>query len=251
MSMNLRPDLEQLPPRLRKLPIDARGYPVPWFVAWVPGPDGVDVPEFRAMDAQKFRDAVKQRLCWVCGEPLGRWLAFPIGAMCVITRTISEPPSHRECAEWSIRNCPFLNNPRAVRDHADVPADARAPAGFGIERNPGVACLWMTREYELFRDGRGGALITIGKPEGVTWWREGRAATRAEVDEAIASGLPILLAAARRDGRFAVEALETQVIAARAFLPIDRHESPPSVDAVREDVASPVVPLREKASSSS
>jgi len=157
----LRPELEALPARLRHLPVDARGYPVPWFVAWRDG-----IPEFRAMDARKFRDAVTHRLCWVCGQPLGRWLAFPIGAMCVITRTISEPPSHRECAEWSIRNCPFLNNPRAVRDHTHLPADARKPAGFGIERNPGVTCLWMTREYEIFGDGRGGALITIGKPEG-------------------------------------------------------------------------------------
>src|SRR2546426_12752289 len=65
--------LETLPPRLRKLRVDARGYPVPWFVAWIDGPDGPEtVPEFRAMDGRKFRAAVKQRLCWVCGEPLGR-----------------------------------------------------------------------------------------------------------------------------------------------------------------------------------
>jgi hypothetical protein len=207
-------DLESLPVRLRGLPLDDRGYPVPWFVAWHDGK-----PEFRAMDARKFRDAIKQRLCWVCGQPLGRWLAFPIGAMCVITRTIAEPPSHRECAEWSIRNCPFLSNPRAVRDETDLPTDARAPAGFGIKRNPGVVCLWMTREYELFDDGRGRVLITIGRPETVTWWREGRLATRHEVEDAIESGLPILLNVARLDGRFAVEALEKQVLAARAFLP--------------------------------
>jgi hypothetical protein len=159
MTTALKPELETLPERLRNLPVDERGYPVPWFVAWHDGK-----PEFRAMDAQKFRDAVKQRRCWVCGQPLGRWLAFPIGAMCVITRTIAEPPSHRECAEWSIRNCPFLSNPRAVRDHTNIPADAREAAGVGIQRNPGVCCLWMTREYETFRDGRGGVLLTIGKP---------------------------------------------------------------------------------------
>jgi hypothetical protein len=210
----IKPELDPLPTRLRRLPIDDRGYPVPWFVAWVDGK-----PEFRAMDGEKLSAAIKQRLCWICGEGLGRWLAFPIGAMCAITRTISEPPSHRECAEWSIRNCPFLNNPRAVRDETNKPAEARDPAGFGIKRNPGVVCLWMTREYETFRDGRGGVLITIGKPEHVTWWREGRPATRAEVEESVESGLPILLNAARSDGRFAVEALERQVIAARALFP--------------------------------
>lgn len=220
MTTSTRIDLGVLPARIAKLRTDARGYPVPWFVAWVDGPDGPEtVPEFRAMDARKFRAAVQQRLCWVCGEPLGRWLAFPIGAMCVVTRTISEPPSHVECAEWSIRHCPFLNNPRAVRDETNVPVDARAAAGFAIKRNPGVACLWVTREYECFNDGRGGVLITIGKPERVTWWREGRSATRAEVQDAIESGLPILLNAARVDGRFAVEALEKQVQIAEGFFP--------------------------------
>jgi hypothetical protein len=214
--MTIRPDLDALPERLRDLPIDDRGYPVPWFVAWHDG-----APDFRCMDGEKFRAAVKLRLCWVCGQPLGRWLAFPIGPMCTITRTISEPPSHRECAVWSIRNCPFLKNPRAVRDEAQLPASAREPAGFGIRRNPGVMCLWMTREYEVFNDGRGGALITVGKPEGVTWWCEGRAATRAEVEASVESGLPILLSAARRDGRFAVEALEQQLLAARALFPVD------------------------------
>lgn len=207
-------ELEPLPERMRNLPVDERGYPVPWFVAWYEGK-----PEFRAMDAGKLRDALKQRLCWVCGQPLGRWLAFPIGAMCVITRTIGEPPSHRECAEWSIRNCPFLSNPEFVRDETNIPKDARPPAGFGIKRNPGVTCLWMTREYEMFADRNGRPLITIGKPEGVTWWREGRAATRAEVLAAVESGLPILLNAAKQDGRFAVETLERQLQIAMALLP--------------------------------
>jgi hypothetical protein len=215
-------NLETLPLRMRALPIDPdRGVPVPWFVAWVNGK-----PEFRAMDARKFREAVRQRLCWVCGQPLGRWLAFPIGAMCVVTRTISEPPSHRECAEWSIQNCPFLSNPRAVRDAANLPDGYRDPAGFGIMRNPGVCCLWITREYETFDDGHGRPLISIGKPENISWWCEGRAATRVEVDHAIETGLPILLAAAGRQGRFAVETLEKQVEAARQFLPASSGEPP-------------------------
>lgn len=215
----LRPDLEPLPPRLRRLPLDARGYPVPWFVAWVPGPDGNDVPEFRASDARKFRRAVKERLCWVCGEMLGRWLAFPIGPMCAITRTISEPPSHRECAEWSIRNCPFLSQPAMVRREENLPADAVAPGGHGLKRNPGVIGLWITRSYEVWNDGNGKPLITVGDPSDVTWWREGRRATRAEVDASVRGGLPILLADARRDGSFAVKTLGEYVKAAEAFFP--------------------------------
>jgi hypothetical protein len=229
----VRPDLETLPPRLRKLPVDARGYPVPWFVAWIDGPDGPEtVPEFRAMDARKFRRAVMERLCWVCGEPLGRWLAFPIGPMCTITRTISEPPSHRECAEWSVRNCPFLAQPRMVRRVDDLPEDIGAPAGLAILRNPGVMCLWITRSYELFDDGHGKKLITIGAPDSVAWWREGRAATRAEVEESVTSGFPTLLAAAKADGPFAVDALGRQYAAAEALFPAPAIEAPPSDNAV-------------------
>jgi hypothetical protein len=234
VKTDVRTDLEALPLRLRKLRVDPRGYPVPWFVAWVDGPDGPEtVPEFRAMDSRKFRAAVKQKLCWVCGEPLGRWLAFPIGPMCAITRTISEPPSHLECAEWSVRNCPFLSQPSMVRREDHLPADMEEPAGLGIKRNPGVMCLWITRSYELFDDGTGKALITIGDPDRVMWWCEGRAATRAEVDASVTSGLPILLTQAKRDGKFAVEALGRFYDRAQQYFP----GPVPSMGWVKGDVA--------------
>jgi hypothetical protein len=219
MDTEVVPTLEAIPARIRKLPV-ARGYPVPWFVAWVDGQ-----PEFRAADARKFIQAVTQRLCWVCGEPLGRWLAFPIGPMCAITRTTAEPPCHRECAEWSIRNCPFLSQPRAVRRDNALPSEAEHPAGHMITRNPGVICLWITRGYELFDDGRGKLLITVGVPESITWYREGRHATRAEVEESVSTGMPALLAAARVDGPFAVEELGRQAARVAALYP------PPSMRA--------------------
>ena len=58
---------------------------------------------------------MREKRCWVCGDPLGVHLTFPIGPMCALNRTISEPPSHHECASWSARNCPFLSRPHMVR----------------------------------------------------------------------------------------------------------------------------------------
>jgi hypothetical protein len=98
----LKPTLESLPVRLQGLPIDERGYPVPWFVAWENGK-----PEFRAMDPLKF---------------------------------------------W--REDDVINN-SALRDNA---------AGFAIARNPGVAMILATRQYEVFK-ALNGVLIQMREKE--------------------------------------------------------------------------------------
>jgi hypothetical protein len=179
---------------MENLPVDERGYVVPWFVDWLDGK-----PEFRAMDPKKLIRAVKERLCWVCGERLGVNLCFVAGPMCGINRTSSEPPAHLECGRWSARNCPFLANPRQVR-RTDETAPANNSAGFGLTRNPGVVMLWITRTYEVFsaHAGNTGPLIQMGTPESVEWWAEARPATRAEVVASIEEGLPNLEAMARQ-----------------------------------------------------
>src|SRR6267154_1896953 len=94
------------PKRSAELPRDERGYPVPWFVEWIDGK-----PDFRVMDSDKLVEAIKYKRCWVCGGPLGHYKVFTIGPMCMVNRTSAEPPSHRDCAEFSVRNCPFLTTP--------------------------------------------------------------------------------------------------------------------------------------------
>lgn len=189
MSENtLRPDLETPPPRIAALPV-RRGYPVPWFVAWVNGE-----PEFRAMDPEKLVTAIKHKRCWVCGEPLGKFMTFVVGPMCGINRTSAEPPSHKDCAQWSARNCPFLSKPQMTRREGEMLGGGigETPAGVMIKRNPGVTLLWTTKSYQLFGDGNDGVLIRIGAPEGIEWWALGKPATRAQVEESVRSGLPNL-----------------------------------------------------------
>lgn len=185
-----------MPDRMKDLPTDDRGYPVPWFVAWMDGK-----PEFRAMDPVKYMKAIRQKLCWVCGEKMGVHVTFVAGPMCGINRTSAEPPSHRECAEWSAMNCPFLSNPRMVRREDELINNARLvteSAGCAIARNPGVAMLWHTRQFEVFDDGNGKPLIQMGEPDAVDWYAEGRKATREEVQRSIDSGLPNLESIAMR-----------------------------------------------------
>lgn len=194
--MTLRPELEELPERMRDLPVD-RGYPAPWFVDWITNEAGERVPEFRAMDSRKWVRAVKEKLCWVCGNKLGAYLTFTIGPMCGINRISPEPPSHLECAQWSAKNCPFLSRPHMQRRDIEEKLCPLKPAGNMIERNPGVMLLWTTRSYEVFRAPRGvdGYLIRIGDPVHISFWAEGRTATRAEIDASVESGLPLLAAA--------------------------------------------------------
>jgi hypothetical protein len=200
---------------MRGLPRDHRGFIIPYFVAWlddqqheVEPPNGK--PDFRILSPARMARCKRLNLCWLCGQPLGARKVFAIGPMCALTRTTMEPPGHYECAHYSVRVCPFLSRPAMRRNAVDMPDGHWAP-GLSIDRNPGVTALWVTRSYTTFRAEDHGAagqgeLITVGEPERVEWWAQGRPATRDEVKESIESGLPILRAkadeqspAARRD----------------------------------------------------
>lgn len=184
MTIVLHPSIRDIPmpPRIAALPLDPRGFPVPWFVA------GGD---HRVVDSRKFGPALKRRLCWICGQPLGRNLAFLIGPMCAITRTISEPPAHLECCEYTVRACPFLSRPHMHRRAAGLPEGAQFASGFGIRRNPGATCIWITRSFSPFREGAG-LLFRLGDPIELRWYAEGRPATAQEVHASVYSGLPLL-----------------------------------------------------------
>lgn len=173
-----------MPDRIRRLPVSPAGWPIPFFAC-------KDPLDFRVVQPGAWATCHNQKRCWVCGEPLGRTFAFTIGPMCAINRTTSEPPSHRECAEWSAQVCPFLTRPKMKRNEKDLPEDRSSP-GFALRRNPGVALVWVTRGYEPFRVPGGGVLIEIGEPLELLWFAEGRPATRAEVQASIESGLPAL-----------------------------------------------------------
>ena len=185
----VRKGLPELPRRFAGLPVDKRGYPVPWFVEWSDGE-----PDHRIARHEALSEALRRNLCWLCGQPLGRNGVFVIGPMCVVNRTSSEPPSHKDCAEFAVKACPFLTRPAARRRDANLP-EVDDPAGEMITRNPGVSVLWTTRHWTTFRPRGGGILVRVGDPTDVSWWREGRPANREECIESIEAGIPALIAA--------------------------------------------------------
>lgn len=193
--------LFDLPDAMKRLPVDDRGYPVPEFVRWME--DGK--PDFRILKDGFREKCYRQKICWLCGGKLGSRMWFVLGPMCSVTRTTMEPPSHRQCAEFAVKNCPFLTKPMAKYSTKPKPEGATID-GTLIDRNPGVTLIWETLAYKPFRVGDGW-LITVGDPKNVTAWREGRHATREELLESVMSGIPILNEEAEKEGKGAVDEL--------------------------------------------
>jgi len=109
--------------------------------------------------------------------------------MCIVNRISSEPPSHLNARAMRRRSCPFLVTLlRAQRREANMPEDAAPPLGVSVLRNPGVVALWTTHRWEFVR-APGGFLFTVGEPEHVEWFAEGRATSADEVRASFDSGI--------------------------------------------------------------
>jgi hypothetical protein len=147
-------NLPEIPARIANLHKDSRGYPVPWFVAWLKGgepcPPGRGEPDFRIIGPGKLTQAYNESRCWICGRSLiGSSRIFVIGPMCVINRVTSEPPNHRECAEFAAKACPFLTNPRQKRDYKDM---IEHPVTAFSSRGWCVISSGKTHSYRLVRE---------------------------------------------------------------------------------------------------
>jgi hypothetical protein len=203
--MEYRSDLPERPRRMLSLPIDDRGFPIPWFVHIDNGK-----ADFRVIRPGGINIAHAKELCWLCGERRGAYLTFVVGPMCGINRVTAEPPCHRECAEYAARACPFLTRPLAVRNERDMPEEADV-AGFMIKRNPGVSLLWTTKSYKPFRvEGGSGYLLRLGEPTDLKFYAKGRKATLDEIWASVESGYPILEKMAQEDGDDAIKVLVHQ-----------------------------------------
>jgi hypothetical protein len=212
----LRPGLPAPPPRLARRPIDARGFPVPFFVASIDG-----IPDHRVMDPDKLRDCVRFSLCSLCGEKLGAHTTFAIGPMCAVNRISADPPGHFECMDYAARACPFLTRPKAHRriDEQTPWDDPTSTVGLPELRNPGVVLLW-TSPYRVIRDpvGKRGVLFELRSPHGLQILAEGRTATETEVRASFESGVEILRITAEQEGPKAIAHLEALAATARALL---------------------------------
>ncbi|MEU6595053.1 hypothetical protein ABZ923_38650 [Streptomyces sp. NPDC046881] len=200
------------PPRLARLPRDKHGRLVPWFVGYVDGQ-----PDHRVVRPGGITEALRFNQCFLCGQALGAYKAFVLGPMCTINRVSAEPPSHKDCAEYAARACPFLTHPH-MRRRDNLPEDTVEPDGTMCPRNPGVCVVWTTRRFDKKPMLQ---LFDVGDPTEVTWWREGRPATYGEALDGLVAGLGVLQEEAEKDPRplLARASLTHQYEAALLHLP--------------------------------
>lgn len=180
-------EFKRMIPRINKLPRDHRGFPVPFFVCWVAGK-----PDFRVTDTHKFEKCCTHKLCWICGEPLGKYMAFVLGPMCLINRINSEPPSHKDCAEFAAINCPFLARPAMKRNEKDLPQGHLPVPGVHSSANPGLCLVYTTTYYDIFPVNNG-VLLKVGEPsERPVWYCEGTTSSNDKIIKALGDGYETL-----------------------------------------------------------
>jgi hypothetical protein len=187
------PSLAELaiPRRIAALPTDARGFPVPFFVAIVRG-----VPDHRVVDPAKLHRVIRSKLCWICGEPLGRNVAFNTGLLGILQRASYEPPSHLGCATFAVKACPFLSRPHAKRrpvDHSD--GETFTLEANTADENLGVHAVWVTRDWKWHWRNDSEGTATFDDPVEVTIWRNREPATPSDVIAALEQAQAILLRA--------------------------------------------------------
>lgn len=170
----------QMPARiaaLRRAPFGPyANLPVPFFVPWTDtGPDFLSVRPGAVEDCH-FRS-----LCWLCGQKLGVFKAFVVGAMAGFTRVSDEPPSHRDCAEYAAR--------------------------VGMAQDGTVLIVWVTKDYLINEDPQGITFL-MGDPEDRLFFKSGAEATPRDIAEAVKADLPAVMLAAEKRGPKAVEAVK-------------------------------------------
>ena len=181
MTSPLRPGLPPLPGRMRKLPVDDRGYPIPEFVSRLDGKR-----DFRVVSLDHLAKCIREDVCWVCGQPLDELKVFVIGPIPAIRGISNEPPSHVECAQFAARACPFLLLPKAQHRVVDNPKVRKMPGA--TKSNPGICCLYTVRGYACHEKPKG-VIFQTGRAVRIDWYTQGRRAERAEVIAALEASM--------------------------------------------------------------
>ena len=103
------------------------------------------------------------------------------------------------------------------RNDNNMPTEAKEPEGL-VLHNPGVCCVWTTRDYRIVPVDTG-VLFRVGEPLEARWMCRGKPALRSEVVQAIERAFPLMLDEAKETGDQQVQALLQALHLMRQYLP--------------------------------
>lgn len=139
----------QIPPIMQHLPLDERGYPIPYFVSIVDGK-----PEFRYQDGRKREAMINHNLCFICGKKLhdkSYW--FLTGPAGLLNQVGSDAPMHEDCARFSLSACPHMVYQNAERRENGAPIEKAA--GLIREKPPVMYLIKADKvDVERYREGK-------------------------------------------------------------------------------------------------
>lgn len=149
----------EIPSFLSHLKQDDRGYPIPFFVPWINGK-----PDFRMMSSIKLELCIDKKLCGICGKKLHEYQYFITGPMGLKNGTHSDPPSHRDCAEYSLQVCPHLHFEKAKRnDRGNEYKEAMKENHTGIMTKSDDLFLIKADKFKLIQVPGGGSIVGFRK----------------------------------------------------------------------------------------
>jgi hypothetical protein len=125
-----------IPERMRALPIDPRGYPIPVNVTR----DRNGKANFASNDGAVRQLLFKEDRCGICGGKLlrGRWSVGGPGSTLHPDGAFLDPPMHHECARYAVQACPYMAMPTYSKSVSKIAPMALGPMKGGIAYNPTV-----------------------------------------------------------------------------------------------------------------
>ena len=153
------------PTAVAHLPVcPRRGLPIPFSAAR----DG-DVGVFAITDSLTIERCHAERLCGVCGKPLGYWICFLGGSRSAEQNgAYTDPPMHPACAEAAIELCPYIAREKVPRrtDSINLGRAMAIPHG----ETPGKSGDWMLvtcRQYKSWLElAQNHAPVRVYQPAG-------------------------------------------------------------------------------------
>ncbi len=105
-----------MPTGVSLLKKDDRGFPIPYFAAYIDGK-----PDFRVIDPDHHRRCIDYKLCGICGYHFGgKPAAFVGGPKSIESHLFLDAPLHEECATYALRVCPYLAAPTFRTHHVYI-----------------------------------------------------------------------------------------------------------------------------------